>query len=193
MNDIPAFILCGGQSRRMGRNKSFLEWKGRSFLEWSLEAVRPIARRVALVTTDPAYLKFDLPLIHDHFPGKGPASGIHAALVASDHPYCLILSCDCPAITPELLIYLGGHHSDEGDVTYIRKQNKVYPLIGIYRKSLEGHFEKNLISGNQKLMKIIESYRCVEVEIPRVFYDQVQNINTPDEFVDLKTMERGFL
>lgn len=187
-NDIEAFILCGGQSRRMSRNKSFIHWKGKSFLEWSIEAIKPIAHRITLVTNDPVYLPLGLPIIQDLFPGKGPSAGIHAALNASEHGSTLILSCDCPMITSDLIRFLLDQSLEKDDVTYLRKDKVDYPLIGIYQKRMAHHFKKNLINGNNRLMKIIQTEKYKALEIPHQYYDQVQNINTPGDFAALENI-----
>lgn len=42
-----------------------------------------------------------VPAYPDLIPGKGPLSGIHAALSAARNPLVLIVACDMPFITPD--------------------------------------------------------------------------------------------
>src|SRR5690606_39908256 len=97
--NIEIYILCGGQSRRMGRNKSFMRWHGKSFLEWSIAAAGALSDRITLVANDETYHQFGLPVIHDVFPRRGPAAGIHAAPRTSKRSSNLIQTCDNPPIT----------------------------------------------------------------------------------------------
>lgn len=47
-----------------------------------------------------------LPAYPDLIPGKGPLSGIHAALSVSKHPLVLIVACDMPFVTPDAARWL---------------------------------------------------------------------------------------
>ena len=183
--NIEIYILCGGQSRRMGRNKSFMRWHGKSFLEWSIAAARPLSDRITLVANDETYHQFGLPVIHDVYPGAGPAAGIHAALLTSKYPSNLILSCDNPLITSDLLRFLLDHSSEMVGVNYLRKDQGDYPLIGVYQKRMSDHFERHLGNGNNQLMKIIRSHRYQAHDPPIQYHHQVQNINTPGDFARL--------
>ncbi|HJX16085.1 MAG TPA: molybdenum cofactor guanylyltransferase, partial [Candidatus Deferrimicrobiaceae bacterium] len=84
MHRIPnmsAAILAGGKSRRMGRNKALLSFRGRPLIARVYETVQPLFEDIFLVTNDPGLFDFvPCPKIPDRVPGKGPISGVDAAL-----------------------------------------------------------------------------------------------------------------
>ena len=55
-NAITAYILAGGKSQRMGKDKGFLEWKGQSFLANIIAALTPVVgNNIVLISSDERY------------------------------------------------------------------------------------------------------------------------------------------
>ena len=82
---LNGFILAGGQSTRMGRDKALLDWHGTPLLTYMVNLLRDATDQVQVVGRD------HLP---DHLPGRGPLSGIATALAASSTETNLILAVD---------------------------------------------------------------------------------------------------
>lgn len=104
MANFDGYVLCGGASRRMGRDKALLEVDG-----------VPMARRVAAALTaagagkvvavggDAAGL-VALGLAHrpDRWPGEGPLGGLITALEEPDGGSCaVVVACDLVAPDPD--------------------------------------------------------------------------------------------
>ena len=49
VDDVTAFVLAGGKSTRMGKDKAFLEFKGRILLARALELAAGVAKDVRIV------------------------------------------------------------------------------------------------------------------------------------------------
>ena len=97
------FVLAGGGSTRMGRNKALLPFHGITLVEHIARIVREAAGSVTLIG-DPAQLgHLGLPVVPDTLPGCGPASGIYTALTMTSTDWNLIAGCDMPAITRDIL------------------------------------------------------------------------------------------
>lgn len=98
------FVLCGGASRRMGRDKATLALDGVPMARRVAEAlVDAGVHDVVAVGGDPS-LGRELGLAHveDRWPGEGPLGGIITALdVAGPEAPAVILSCDLLAPSPE--------------------------------------------------------------------------------------------
>jgi molybdopterin-guanine dinucleotide biosynthesis protein A len=90
-------VLCGGQSRRMGRDKALLELEGQTLLERCKNLGAALGAQQVLVSrNEPGFIQ---DLVND----AGPMAGIAAAL-----PYCLtdwllVLPVDMPLLTPAAL------------------------------------------------------------------------------------------
>jgi molybdenum cofactor guanylyltransferase len=97
------FVLAGGRSSRMGSDKALLPFKGITLVEHVAAQVYQIAGNVTLVGDPERYSNLSYPVIRDIYPARGPLSGIHTALAASQEEWNLIVACDMPEVTAEFL------------------------------------------------------------------------------------------
>src|SRR3981081_963293 len=74
------FVLVGGNSSRMGKDKARLPFGGGTLAEYVAKAVREAAGSVTLVGAPERYLSLGFPMLTDIRKGAGPLSGIHTAL-----------------------------------------------------------------------------------------------------------------
>lgn len=133
---LSALILAGGQSRRMGRDKAFLDWDGRPLLAWQLERVRPLQPEQLFISGRPGvdYGTFGCAVLHDAFPGCGPLAGIERGLEAMDTPLLLVLAVDMPGMTTGFLKrLLGDCTATVGRVP--RRNGQPESLAAIYPKA----------------------------------------------------------
>lgn len=104
---VSGLVLAGGQSRRMGRDKAFLEFEGKPLIERVIERVAKVCTRVIIVANDvDAYKQFGVQVIGDVYPGKGSLSGIYSGLQAAQEASALAVACDMPFLNEGLLRYL---------------------------------------------------------------------------------------
>lgn len=78
---LQAFILAGGESRRMGRDKSQLLLENRTFTDRIAETLFQITDSVTLVGSRQANSSYAS--VPDVYPAWGALGGLHAALAAS--------------------------------------------------------------------------------------------------------------
>src|SRR5258706_11480273 len=97
------FVLVGGNSSRMGRDKAALPLGGRTMAEHVAAAVAEAAGSATLIGPPERYGSLGYPVIPDSRPGLGPLGGIHTALAASHALWNLIAACDLPAISGAFL------------------------------------------------------------------------------------------
>jgi molybdenum cofactor guanylyltransferase len=115
--DAVGFVLAGGRSSRMGRDKALLELAGRPLIAHALSVLQEAALspRIAGV---PASARTELaafaPVVEDAAPGLGPLSGICAALAATCARYAVFLPVDLPLIPASLLAFLLRHARTTG-------------------------------------------------------------------------------
>ena len=90
LQPVEVFILAGGLSARMGRNKARLRLRGRTLLAWVRAAARATGWPVRVIR-------------RDLVPRCGPLGGVWTALRRSRAERLVFLSCDMPFVTPELI------------------------------------------------------------------------------------------
>jgi molybdenum cofactor guanylyltransferase len=96
------FVLVGGHSSRMGRDKALLEFHGSTLAGRIAECVRRVAGNVTLVGPPDRYRELGYTVIADRVPGCGPLGGVYTALSASHAEWNLTVACDMPLVTTEL-------------------------------------------------------------------------------------------
>lgn len=184
--ELSAYILCGGKSSRMGEEKGLVELRGKSFVQWILEALFPIVANPVLVTKNPDYRFFQLEMIPDLIEDKGPVGGIFTALRHSKADSVLILSCDIPKITTEALGYLVEKSREEiSKITFLSDGKNDYPLIGVYPKCNLKLFKDSISGGQLKLRQFVESLPHQRIELNPSNIQSLQNINTKAELITL--------
>lgn len=184
--NLSAYILCGGKSSRMGEEKGLVEFQGKSFVQWILEAIFPLVSNPVLVTKNPDYQSFELEMIQDLVEDQGPLGGIYTALSHSTSDLVLILSCDIPKITTEVLTFLVEKSKAAPEkITFLSDGKNDYPLIGIYPKQYLKTVEKSILNGELKLRQLVESLPHQRIVLNDGRIPTVQNINTKAQLQSL--------
>lgn len=106
------FVLAGGGSSRMGRDKSLISFQGVPLIEHAVGILRAagLEPRIAGARSD---LSSFAPTIADDpaYPGLGPLSGICPALEAAAARFTVFIPVDLPLLPPGLVSYLV-HHAE---------------------------------------------------------------------------------
>ena len=97
------FVLAGGRSSRMGQDKALLPWKGSTLLEAVAREVLQAAGNVTLIGSPERYENLGFPVVSDRIAGCGPLGGLHTALSVTTADWNLLVACDMPAVTHQLL------------------------------------------------------------------------------------------
>lgn len=129
MNDLSpfepgavGFVLAGGQSARMGRDKALLQFAGRPLITHALAVLARAGLSAAIAGAAPsawAALSSFSPVVQDAAPRKGPLSGICAALAATSARYAVFLPVDLPFLPPSLLVFLLRHAQTTGSAVTV--------------------------------------------------------------------------
>lgn len=104
--DVAGFVLAGGRSSRMGRDKALLPYRGTVLLDWIARQVSQAAGSAVIVGHPDRYGALGWPVIADLRPDCGPLAGIEAALEHSRADLNLIVACDLPGLAAPLLAEL---------------------------------------------------------------------------------------
>jgi molybdopterin-guanine dinucleotide biosynthesis protein A len=192
--DVTAFILAGGKSTRMGADKAFVEFDGRTLLARALDLAHSVAADVRIVGSQEKFAAH-APVVEDLFRDCGPLAGIQAALRASRTEFNLILAVDMPFLSQELLQYLisRARSASEAVVVVPLADGRHQPLCAVYRLEFASVAESALRAGQYRINRLFD-----EVRIQVIGPDELsgaglssaifRNLNTPQ---DVEAQQHG--
>jgi molybdopterin-guanine dinucleotide biosynthesis protein A len=186
VDDLAGFVLAGGSSTRMGRDKAFLELGGRSLLDRMLSELRSLTSDVRIVGPAERFSGYSQ-VVEDMYRGHCPLAGIHAALTATTKALNLMVAVDLPRVTRALLTYIVEQaRASSSEVTVPRAGGFLQPLCAVYRRSFAALAAEELELGHNKIDVIFQrcSVRVIdEEELHRAGFgaSSFSNVNTPVE------------
>jgi len=177
------FVLAGGQSLRMGRDKALLPWRGTVLAAYVAGEVAKAAGRVTLLGPAARLHGLGFDVLEDLRPGCGPLAALETALSATSADWNLMVACDLPEIdhgTLSSILDLAFQTNAEA-VVPLHPDGFTEPLCAVYHTSALSAVRRQL---DQKLLKMQDLLRQIQVagwpvQDPRPF----RNVNTPDEWV----------
>jgi len=186
MPEFSGFVLAGGRSSRMGTDKAFLQFDGRSLLLRALGLLRTLTPEVRIVGPASKFAPYGS-VVEDLYPGRGPLAGIHAALSASATELNLILAVDLPFVTGSLLRFiLEQAQASNAVVTVPRIAGGYQPLCAVYRPAFASVAQDAIETGNNKidaLFALTTTRVLEENEFGRFAFSAAmfENLNSPED------------
>jgi molybdopterin-guanine dinucleotide biosynthesis protein A len=194
MSPVAGFVLAGGRSSRMGRDKALLEIgnmplvvrAAKLLLEGLVDPVKVIGPPQLLSAQSGLSVQPDL------YPGAGPLGGIASALAYSSRPWNLIIACDMPYLSRNWLKYLIGRAlRSSADVVlpesaYTRKALPE-PLCAVYHQRGKARIAVALARGVRKIMDGLAELQIEQVSpVDSKPFDSegllFQNLNTRQDY-----------
>ena len=195
MLTVSGIVLAGGQSSRLGTDKSLVNMNGQPLIEQIVAKLARLSDDVIIATNSPEkYDHLEARLVGDIYPGKGALGGIYSGLWAAANAYSLVVACDMPFLDLNLLRYMillaCGH-----DVIIPRIGELLEPLHAIYSKSCLEPIDRLLARGGLKIIDFFSEVRVRYVEEDEVDIFDPQhlsffNVNTLSDLEEMKKMAR---
>lgn len=179
------FVLAGGRSTRMGQDKAMLPWKGSTLIQSVAREVRQAAGNVTLIGSPERYGTLGFPVITDRIQDCGPLGGLHAALSSKMADWNVLVACDMPAVTHQLLEeLLAAAEAGDRDALVPITPEGLEPLCAVYHLRLLPAVESAIQS---KLLKMHDFVATIPVRLwpapdPSVF----RNLNTPEQLSEAR-------
>ncbi len=184
MNGI---ILAGGENRRMGTDKAFLEIDGRPMIEHILAVFTGLFKKTIIVTNTPdLYRNYGVEVTSDALDIRGPLTGIYSGLLRSTDEYNFVAACDMPFLNPRLITFMGEIAAGQ-DAVVPMFNGFLEPLHAIYRRGLLPIMETQIRKQDRRIRGLFDHIQVryvTEEEIVR--FDPLKrsfrNLNTPKEY-----------
>jgi molybdopterin-guanine dinucleotide biosynthesis protein A len=188
---VGGIVLCGGQSKRMGRPKAWLPFAGEVMLPRVVrllgEAVEPIVV-VAAPDQELPPLPNGVLTVRDEERGRGPLQGLAAGLAALDGraDAAYASSCDVPFLRPAFvrrLIDLLG----DSQICVPRVGEYHHPLAAVYRVEVLDTVRQLLAENRLRpffLFEAVPTRVAGPAELADVdpTFQTLRNLNTPEEY-----------
>jgi FdhD protein len=188
---VSGIILAGGESRRMGSEKSLLPIQGARFIDHIYSCLSSLFEDVVIVTNSPELYQ-DIPCrkVPDIYFNHGALGGIHAGLSQVEQSRAFVVGCDMPFVSTEMVRKICSL-ADRGDLILPLSSSGHEPLHALYDKSCLPAIEQVLEAGHKRIMKFFSQVRVVEIPAIELLPLDPQeksfcNINTPDEYFRLR-------
>lgn len=165
-----AIILAGGNSSRMGFDKTFIKIEGLTLIERQIRLLGALFGKIIVVTNSRAKSRSlckiidknrlkNVKITQDIILGQGPLGGIYSGLMLSDSFHNFAVACDMPYINTGLIEYM--RKKSPGYDAVVPRINKRYePLYSIYSKNCLKIIEQLL---DKKIFKINKLFSKVKV------------------------------
>ena len=195
-----SIILCGGQSRRMGKDKGSLIIKDKPMIKYILSTLNNEIDEVIIVLNDnkridkymefinPEDYSYKLKFVEDKIKNKGPISGILTGLENISSEYAIVFPCDNPFVTKNTIQTLFNELSDniQAVVPYHDPEDKLKtsePLHSIYNKNIIPIINEQILNDSLHIKGIIEKIdtKFVLIDNKKILKKEFRNLNHPED------------
>lgn len=179
--EATAIIMAGGDSARMGRDKSMLLIEGQPMIKHILSRLRPHFNQILISSNDISKYSFPgVEVVPDKVTGQGPLGGIASALKASANELNFVIACDIPQVDTVLMKMMLRDCSDFDAVVPRISLSQYEPLFAVYKKYTLAAIEAALLSGNNRIIDALNSCRVKYIDLTDT--QQLKNLNTMSDY-----------
>ena len=189
IGEITGIILAGGESRRMGIDKSKILYKAKPLIEYPINLFRNFCDEIIISGENDKYSKYHLKKVQDESKRNGPLSGIYSCLKASKNHLNIVTTCDMPLLTKSLIEYII-KNSEGYDLVMPFHHIHFEPLCAVYTKNLIPYIEDIFAKKDYSPLSLIPlvNFKKLTLDESTSFYSKQLffNINTPEDLQNLK-------
>jgi molybdopterin-guanine dinucleotide biosynthesis protein A len=189
--NISAVLLAGGESRRMGKDKATVLFRGKPLWQIQLKLLRKLEPAAIFVSarTDPSWRPDDVQFVADDPPSRGPLSGLATSMLKVRTTHLLAFAIDMPFMSENYLRYLYDQ-IDPGIGVVPKIDNRAEPLAAIYPREARVDFQSALAGTDFSLQTLvcdlIEAGKLREIPVTEQEKKLFLNVN---ELSDLQSTE----
>ncbi len=203
---LPAVVLAGGLSRRMGSPKSDLQLGGRTMLSRIVARLRPQVGNIAVnLNAEPAVgIDGSIPVIADTVPGfLGPLAGVltamrHVAATTPDASHVVVVPTDTPFFPDDLVSHMAAAMTEHQQIAVAASVGQMHPLFALWPVALADDLESWMAKdAKRRVRAFIERHASVTVDFPVIMtskgaFDPFFNVNTPEDLAEAEEWLRFF-
>jgi len=199
-HNILGAILAGGQSKRMGKDKLFLELNNKKLIEHTIDKVKKYLKKIIIITNqdNEFFFKNNLTTVKDCIEGQlGPLVGILTAMKwakenLSKCSWIATFPCDTPFF-PESIIksFIEESKKKESLILCASSHGRKHNIFGLWSLDLYDKLKDDLISKKvRKVQDWTEKNKIKNLEFEFKDYDPFFNINTQEDLEFAKKLSK---
>jgi molybdopterin-guanine dinucleotide biosynthesis protein A len=173
------FVLTGGESSRMGRDKALLPAGNSVMVESIASTLATVTEEVFLVGRPERYSGLAFECLPDLRPGLGPLSGLETVLASHRAELNVVVACDLAGLRASWITGLLQAMKPEALCAAVLDRNaKLQPLCAVYRTECLERVTNAINEGRLRAIHLLAELKAVKVSVD----DVILNMNTPEEF-----------
>ncbi|HYN43284.1 MAG TPA: molybdenum cofactor guanylyltransferase [Thermoanaerobaculia bacterium] len=184
------FVLVGGLSRRMGRDKALLPLGGVPMALLQARKLERICGRAAFVGKEPAPLAaLGFPFVHDQSTERAALHGLLASLEWSPEELTIVLAADVPRVPETLLAELLARLEATGAPAVVpTAAGHPQPLCAAWSRAALPALRLAVAAGDLSLRRVVEATHALVLSeeettlLPGFAGGAFRNVNTPEEY-----------
>ena len=200
---VTGIILAGGKSSRLGRDKAWEDVGGQRIIDRVIGALQSSCDEVLIIGDRPERQnELSLPKCiqyrSDELKGRGSIGGLYTGLKASDTLWSLVVACDMPFISRELIRFMLSIISKNRCDAIVPVINGRYqPTHALYNSTCIPFIEKNISRGNFRMDSYFD-----EIYLEEISEDVINsikgaelsffNVNTEDDLFTAREQYKLF-
>ena len=200
---VTGIILAGGKSSRLGRDKAWEDVGGQRIIDRVIGALQSSCDEVLIIGDRPErQSELSLPKCiqyrSDDLKGRGSIGGLYTGLKAADTLWSLVVACDMPFISRELIRFMLSIISKNRCDAIVPVINGRYqPTHALYNSTCIPFIEKNISSGNFRMDSYFD-----EIYLEEISEDVINsikgaelsffNVNTEDDLFTAREQYKLF-
>ncbi|WP_411729714.1 molybdenum cofactor guanylyltransferase MobA [Paraperlucidibaca sp.] len=178
-------LLCGGRGLRMGgRDKGLLPWHGRPLIAWLADMAHEVSNDVLISCNrhEDEYARYSRHCLSDgNDDFSGPLAGIRTGLAHCRHTQLLVLPCDAPKVTTEILNALRVHSSaHQNQAVMLQQAQQWQPLFSLWPSHLGPALDQAWLAGERSPLRFLLAQQAQALHYP-VGDSRLVNINNPEQ------------
>lgn len=191
MNSCGGIVLCGGQSRRMGRPKALLPFGPEVMLQRVVRRLREAAEPIVVVAAADQELPLlpeEIIVVRDERPDRGPLEGIAAGLrgLSGLAEAAYVTACDVPFLQPAFVRRVVELLADH-DVAVPHAEGFDQPLSAAYRLSVLPEIDTLLAADRPRPVQLFDRVRTRRISPDELAAADpellsLMNTNTPEAY-----------
>ena len=187
---MTGIILAGGESRRMGTDKAFLQLEGKPLVDRILSVFLSLFDQTILVTNRPeSYQGFRVRVISDAVDIPGPLTGVYTGLLHARSEHSFVAACDMPFLSQHLISYMIDSAGDYDAVVPV-VGGLLEPLHAVYHRRTLPVLRDLLGSDDRRISRLFDRVRVRYLTSQEIaYYDPAfrsfTNINTPEQLKEV--------